>query len=379
MANDIARRDDNYVPAMLGVDENTGEVRAIKTNADGELLVTGTASVAPDSSVQKIIVSKNGTDVGERQEVNLIEGSNVTLTVTDNAVDNRVDVTITATGGGGGDVSKVGTPVNNQVGVWTGDGTIEGDPNLTFDTATDTLTTVNIVGALTGNASTATALQTARTINGTSFDGTANITVTADAGTLTGTTLNATVVSSSLTSVGTLASGNATAIVDAASTSAQGKVELAIASEVNTGTSDTLAVTPDALSGSTYGTAFVELQPFLATTTVAIGDLVGGVIFRVPAELNGWNLVSVGACVMTAGTTGTTDIQIRNITQAADMLSTKITIDSTELDSKDATAPPVIDTDEDDVATGDQIRIDVDAVSTTPPLGLVVTLGFRLP
>lgn len=24
-------------------------------------------------------------------------------------------------GGGGGDVTKVGTPVNNQVGVWTGD------------------------------------------------------------------------------------------------------------------------------------------------------------------------------------------------------------------------------------------------------------------
>jgi hypothetical protein len=34
---------------------------------------------------------------------------------------------------GGGDVSKVGTPVNNQIGVWTGDGTIEGDADLTFD------------------------------------------------------------------------------------------------------------------------------------------------------------------------------------------------------------------------------------------------------
>lgn len=33
---------------------------------------------------------------------------------------------------GSGDVSKVGTPVDNQVGVWTGDGTIEGDANLTF-------------------------------------------------------------------------------------------------------------------------------------------------------------------------------------------------------------------------------------------------------
>lgn len=50
-----------------------------------------------------------------------------------------------ATPAGSGDVSKVGTPVNNQVGVWTGDGTIEGDSALTFDTTTDTLTVGAIV------------------------------------------------------------------------------------------------------------------------------------------------------------------------------------------------------------------------------------------
>jgi len=36
-------------------------------------------------------------------------------------------------GAGGGDVIKVGTPVDNQVGVWTGDGTLEGDADLTWD------------------------------------------------------------------------------------------------------------------------------------------------------------------------------------------------------------------------------------------------------
>jgi hypothetical protein len=51
----------------------------------------------------------------------------------------------------------------------------------------------------TGNAATATALQTSRTINGTSFDGTSNITITADAGTLTGSTLAPGITSSSLT------------------------------------------------------------------------------------------------------------------------------------------------------------------------------------
>jgi hypothetical protein len=56
----------------------------------------------------------------------------------------------------------------------------------------------------TGNAATASALQTARNINGVSFNGTADITVTAAANTLTGTTLASGVTASSLTSVGTL-------------------------------------------------------------------------------------------------------------------------------------------------------------------------------
>jgi len=38
-----------------------------------------------------------------------------------------------STPAGTGDVSKVGTPANNQIGVWTGDGTIEGDASLTWD------------------------------------------------------------------------------------------------------------------------------------------------------------------------------------------------------------------------------------------------------
>lgn len=76
------------------------------------------------------------------------------------------------------------------------------DTGLTFNATTKALGATSFVGALTGNASTATALQTARAINGVNFDGTAAITVTAAAGTLTGATLNATVTASSLTSFG---------------------------------------------------------------------------------------------------------------------------------------------------------------------------------
>ncbi|MGK2864896.1 MAG: beta strand repeat-containing protein [Chitinophagaceae bacterium] len=38
-----------------------------------------------------------------------------------------------------GYVTKVGTPINNQLGVWTGDGTLEGDTKLTFDSTTSVL------------------------------------------------------------------------------------------------------------------------------------------------------------------------------------------------------------------------------------------------
>jgi len=53
-----------------------------------------------------------------------------------------------STPSGSGDVSKVGTPVNNQIGVWTGDGTLEGDADLTFDTTTDAL---NVGGNISSN------------------------------------------------------------------------------------------------------------------------------------------------------------------------------------------------------------------------------------
>ena len=48
---------------------------------------------------------------------------------------------------------------------------------LSFNPSTGALTATSLVGALTGNSSTATTLQTARTINGVSFNGSADIAV----------------------------------------------------------------------------------------------------------------------------------------------------------------------------------------------------------
>ncbi len=64
------------------------------------------------------------------------------------------------------------------------------------------LTSTTFTGALSGNATTATTLQTARAINGVNFDGSGAITVAAAAGTLTGATLASGVTASSLTSFG---------------------------------------------------------------------------------------------------------------------------------------------------------------------------------
>jgi len=167
--------------------------------------------------------------------------------------------------------------------------------------------------------------------------------------------------------------------VTAASDSASGVVELATAAETTTGTDTGRALTPDGFAGSDFGKTVISLLVFSDATDVTTGDGAGDLFWRVPSVLNGYNLVGVAAAVRTAGTTGTTDIQIHNVTQAADMLTTKITIDSGETDSATAATAAVIDTGNDDVATGDIIRIDVDAVSTTEPLGLLVELTFQLP
>lgn len=113
---------------------------------------------------------------------------------------------------------------------------------------------------------------------------------------------------------------------------------------------------------------------------VTVGNGAGNQLFRVPAKLNGWNLTGVAAYVETAGVTGLTTVQVHNVTDAADMLSTAMTIDTAETDTATAATPAVINTATDDVATGDKIRFDVDTIQTgTAPQGLWVELTFEAP
>ena len=165
--------------------------------------------------------------------------------------------------------------------------------------------------------------------------------------------------------------------VVSASTTVSGVVEIAIASEVNTGTDATRAVSPDALAGSNLGIRYVEIPVFAPTTDVATGD--GKAYFHIPPGLNGMNLVYAHGFVVTAGTTNSTTIQIYNLTQTADMFTALIEIETGETGSNTSDPGVTIDTNNDDVATNDVIRIDVDTISTTPAKGLVISLGFQLP
>jgi len=120
----------------------------------------------------------------------------------------------------------------------------------------------------------------------------------------------------------------------------------------------------------------IYVQVISTVTALAIGN--GRACITIPDNLNGMNLVDADASVYTASTSGTPTVQIHNLTDTADMLSTLITIDANEYSSYTAATQPVINGATDDVVTGDRIRIDVD-VAGTGTLGLDVILTFQLP
>lgn len=124
------------------------------------------------------------------------------------------------------------------------------------------------------------------------------------------------------------------------------------------------------------GPFVVELMASDFTTSLTAGDGKAG--FMIPAKLNGWNLVRADAGLLAAqSSSGAVQVQIRNATQAADMLTTPITIDANESTSHTA-ATEVVDVANDDVATGDLIMVDIDSAGTGAK-GLICVLEFELP
>jgi len=128
---------------------------------------------------------------------------------------------------------------------------------------------------------------------------------------------------------------------------------------------------------ATNVTPFVERTLIVKCVNDDKGPSAGNGITHVtiPSTLNTRKLQNAEAHVYTVGTGGTiTTVQLHNLTDAADMLSTPITIDLNEKDSSTAATPHVVGPNN-TVETGDVIRIDVDNVATNT-LGLEIRMVF---
>ncbi len=143
-----------------------------------------------------------------------------------------------------------------------------------------------------GNAGTATALQTARTINGVTFNGTGNITVAAAAGTLTGATLAAGITASSLTSVGAITTGtwNGTtiAVVNGGTGTTTGSI-------TGTGALAFTSNTTNALTLDSGTTGAIDIGTSANAKTLTIGNATGATRVNVNAGTGGIFMTGLAA------------------------------------------------------------------------------------
>lgn len=164
--------------------KNARTINGVSFNGSSNIIVTADASTLSGSVLKSSVTTSSLTGVGT-----ITAG---TWAATFGAVSGANLTNLTA-GNLAGTINN--TVLGNSV-LYVGTTSIA----LNRSPQSQTLTGVNIDG----NAVTATRLQTARNINGVSFNGAVDITVTAAAGTVTGGTLASNVLASSLTSVGTL-------------------------------------------------------------------------------------------------------------------------------------------------------------------------------
>lgn len=121
--------------------------------------------------------------------------------------------------------------------------------------------------------------------------------------------------------------------------------------------------------------AVLFIKVFSDTQTVTTGD--GKFIFEVSEDMDNGVLSRVEMYVTTTSGSGNPTAQIRNVTAAVDMLSTKVQVDAGDLNSKDSGTQPVINTANDDVTWGDHIAIDID-IAGSGAKGLGVMLTFQV-
>ncbi|HHT9135461.1 MAG TPA: hypothetical protein ACFYD2_11215, partial [Candidatus Avalokitesvara rifleensis] len=122
--------------ACQGNDSRLSDARTPTAHASSHASGGGDALGGNLDSVAKTTIRKNtGADTGSRRRLNFIEGSNVTLTVTDDPTNEEVDVTVASSGGGGTNPSfSVHKNGVDQTGVASGVNTLITWSTEDFDT-----------------------------------------------------------------------------------------------------------------------------------------------------------------------------------------------------------------------------------------------------
>ncbi len=276
------------------------------------------AEASSNKSTATDLGSTNPSDVlfpSQKAVKTYVDAQTAAAGVSDGSITNaKLAGNITASKLVGTDINTVGTITT---GVWSGTAISNnklansaltiGSTNIALGATSSslaglsTVTATNFVGALTGNASTATKFAATKNINGVAFDGSADITVTADASTLTGATLKSTVTGSSLTSVGTLSS-------------------LSVSGSTNIGT---LSATSAVVSGNITSTGTIIANAF-------VGD--GSSITNVNASGIADNTITsakiVDGTITTtdlSATAGITNAQLAGSIAASKLIGTDIT------------------------------------------------------
>lgn len=154
----IASLDTATYPSLTELSYVKGVTSAIQTQINTKANSSGALTQFVGNNNWKVFYSDGSGDIQE-----LALGADGTFLKSNGAA----AAPTFATPAGSGDVSKVGTPVDNQVGVWTGDGTIEGTTQLTYALSTLTLGSGAASGVVSSNGNFDLVLQTGNATTGT--------------------------------------------------------------------------------------------------------------------------------------------------------------------------------------------------------------------